>query len=136
MKRVNANLILYLVLLSVGLASLLALGACGESSDANGEKPVADAPAAEFALYALSRGKGVPAATRAALDNANSLLEDARKNGEVVALTKTRIGLEGETRLCVQARDAAAARDLQKKVRVIAGDVELLNIVEEPCSKE
>jgi hypothetical protein len=51
-------------------------------------------------------------------------------------MSKTRIGLEGETRLCVQAKDAAAARDLQQKVRSIAENVELFNVVEEPCSKK
>ncbi len=111
------------------------LGACGENPDMTGEQPVADKPGAEFALYALSRGKGVPEATRDAFDKANTFLEQSRQRGDVLSLTKTRIGLEGETRLCVQAKDAAAARALQEQVWSIAGEVELFNVVEEPCSK-
>lgn len=133
---VKAKLIIPLIMLSFGVSSLLLLSACGESSDANGDKRVAQTSGGEFALYALSRGKGVPAATRGALEEATALLEDARQRGEVLAITKTRIGLEGEIRLCVQARDAAAARDLQRKVRAIAENVELFNIVDEPCSKK
>ena len=111
-------------MLSFGASSLLLLSACGESSDANGDKHVSATSGAEFALYALSRGKGVPAPTRGAFEEAQSLLEDARQSGEVLALTKTRIGLEGEARLCVRARDADAARDLQRKIRAIADNVE------------
>ncbi len=136
MSNVKASLYLCLIMLTFGVTSLLALSACGESSDANGDKHVSETSGAEFALYALSRGKGVPEPTRGALEKAISLLENARQRGEVLALSKTRIGLEGETRFCVQAKDAAAARDLQRKVRVIAENVELFNIVEEPCSKK
>ncbi len=133
---VKAKLFMSLIMLSFGAASLLLLGACGERSGANGDKRVAQTSGNEFALYALSRGKGVPAATRGALEEATAVLEDARQRGDVLAITGTRIGLEGETRLCVQARDAAVARDLQRKVRAITDNVELLNIVDEPCSKK
>ena len=136
MSSVTARLLFSLILLTVCIPSLLALSACGESSTANGDKHVSETSGSEFALYALSRGKGVPEPTRGALENANSLLEDARQRGEVLALSKTRIGLEGEIRLCVQAKDAGAARDLQRKIRTIAEHVELFNIVEEPCSKK
>ena len=136
MSSVKASLFLSLIVLTFGIFSLLALSACGESSTANGDKHVSETSGAEFALYALSRGKGVPEPTRGALEKANSLLEDARQRGEVLALSKTRIGLEGEMRLCVQAKDAAAARELQRKIRAIAENVELFNIVEEPCSKK
>jgi len=124
------------ILLSFGVSVLLVLSACGNSSDANGGQSVAGAAEAEFALYALSRGKGVPEPTRDALENANAFLEEARQRGDVLSLKKTRIGLEGETRICVQAKDAAAARELRRKVQSIAQNVELFNIVEEPCSKK
>jgi hypothetical protein len=130
----NRRFFAFFIMLTVGVPSLLPLGACGESSDANGNKHVSEKAGAEFVLYALSRGKGVPEPTRDALEKANSLLEDARRRGEVLALSRMRIGLEGETRLCVQARDAAAARDLQRKIRAVTENVELFNIVDEPCS--
>lgn len=123
-------------MLALGSCAMLVLGACSENPDTNGDQPVADTAGAEFALYALSRGRGVPEPTRDAFDKASTYLEESRQRGEVLSLNKTRIGLEGETRLCVQAKDAAAARALQEQVWSIAGDVELFNVVEEPCSKK
>ena len=132
----KASVYLSIFMLSLGISAMLALSACTEHSDANGDQPVADTAGAEFALYALSRGKGVPEPTRDAFEKANTYLEESKQRGEVLSLSKTRIGLEGETRLCVQAKDAAAARDLQQRVRSSAENVELFNVVEEPCSKK
>jgi len=90
-----------------GLA-LAALSACSDTAEASG-KPAA-ASKSEFALYALPRGKAVPEPTREAFRKAHTLMKDARRRGEVLALKQTRIGLEGETRLCVEAKDTTAAR--------------------------
>ncbi|MGH8248371.1 MAG: hypothetical protein ACREUU_18285 [Gammaproteobacteria bacterium] len=114
--------------------SVFALSACGDSAKASG-KPGATAKP-EFALYALSRGKGVPEPARDALNKAQSLIEEAQRRGEVLALRVTRIGLEGETRLCVEAKDKAAARRLLLEVRAIGRNVDLFNVVEESCSKK
>ena len=135
-SRMKASFFLSFFVLSLGIFAMLALGACSENPDASGDQPVADTAGAEFALYMLSRGKGVPELTRDAFDKANAYLEESRQRGEVLSLNKTRIGLEGETRLCVQANDPAVARALQEEVWSIAGDVELFNVVEEPCSKK
>ncbi|HZP93684.1 MAG TPA: hypothetical protein VFB20_12495 [Burkholderiales bacterium] len=121
------------------MASVFALSglfACGRTAEASGEPRAAKTSKAEFALYALSRGKGVPEPARSALKKARTLLEDAKRRGEVSSLKEARIGLEGETRLCVQAKDAAAARTLLREVRAIAEGVELFNVVEEPCMKK
>jgi hypothetical protein len=124
------------ITLLLGGIFLVALYACGRDSAASGEPPVSGAASVEFALYALSRGKGVPEPTYDALQKSRTLLEDAKQRGDVLELRETRIGLEGETRLCVAAKDAAAARELQLKVRALSVDVELFNIVEESCSKQ
>ena len=115
--------------------AVAALSACGKNSEASGDPRVSGTAKAEFALYALSRGRGVPEPTYDALQKSRKLLEDARQRGEVLDFEETRIGLEGETRLCVEAKDIAAARELQLKVRALSENVELFNIVEEPCSK-
>jgi hypothetical protein len=116
--------------------ALSALSACGDTSEASG-KPGAPAKSKpEFALYALSRGKGVPEPTRDAFNKARNMLVNARARGEVVSLAETRIGLEGETKLCVQAKDASASRKLQGRVRQIGQDVDLFNVVEEACSSK
>jgi hypothetical protein len=89
-----------------------------------------------LAIRALSRGKGVPGPTRAAFARIRELAERARKDGRVTSLESRRIGIEGETRLCMTFRDAAAARVLAREVRAIAKNVELLNVAQEPCRSE
>jgi hypothetical protein len=125
-----------LIILSLSILALAALSPSGKASGVKSETRTAEASTAEFALYALSRGKGVPEPTRGAYRKARTLLEDAKKRGEVKWLKETRIGLEGETRLCVEAKDAAAARALLREVRTIAEKVELFNVVVEPCVKK
>jgi hypothetical protein len=93
------------------------------------------APTTSFALYTLSRGRGVPEPTRKAWHAAWAVLEDARRDGKVVRLEQERIGLEGEMRLCVVFDNAKAAREMLGRVRSIVIGVELLNLMEEPCSR-
>ena len=61
------------------------------------------------------------------------MLEGAQRDGKVTRLERTRIGLEGETRLCAEFTDAAVAREMLERVRSIAQGIELLNVTEEPC---
>lgn len=132
----KASVYLSFLMLLLGASAVLSLGACGENGDSNGDQPVADMAGAEFSLYMLSRGKGVPEPTREAFEKANTFLEKARQRGDVLSMNKTRIGLEGETRLCVRAKDAAASRALQEEVWSIIGDAELFDVVEGSCSEK
>ena len=119
--------------------SLMALAAVAPSVWASGVKNdtrAAEKSTAEFAVYALSRGKGVPEPTRGALKKARALLEGAKQRGEVIRIKEARIGLEGETRLCVESKDVAAARALLRELRAIGENVELFNVVVEPCLKK
>jgi len=86
----------------------------------------------------LSRGRGVPERTREVYDQIRTLLKKQQEQGIVTDISVQRIGLEGESLLCAQFRDGAEARATLEKIRKLAADVELLNIVEEPCqpSKE
>lgn len=88
-----------------------------------------------FSLYALSRGAGVPEGAREAMQAARDLLEKERARGAALRLQETRIGLEGETRLCVEIDDPATGRRMLESVRALVKDVDLLNVVEEPCPK-
>jgi hypothetical protein len=124
------------IVLSLGILALTALSSSGEASGVKSETRAAEKSGAEFAVYALSRGKGVPEPTRGALRKAHTLLEGAKQRGEVIRLKETRIGLEGETRLCVEAKDVAAARALLLELRAMAEKVELFNVVVEPCLKK
>jgi hypothetical protein len=86
------------------------------------------------AVSALSRGSGVPEAARDALARVRALFETARGDGRVLRIVETRIGLEGETRLCAVTRDAAAAQSLLEEAQGAARGAELFNVVAEPCS--
>lgn len=121
--------------LALGVFVLAAAPPSVEASGVKDDKRVADQSTAEFAVYALSRGKGVPEPTRGAFRKARVLLEGAKQRGEVLGFKETRIGLEGETRLCVEAKDVAAARALLRELRAIGQNVELFNVVVEPCLK-
>ena len=124
------------IVLSLSILALAALSPSGEASGVKDETRAMEKSTTEFAVYALSRGKGVPEPTRGALRKARTLLERAKQRGEVIRLKETRIGLEGETRLCVEAKDVAAARALLRDLRAIAENIELFNVVVEPCLKK
>jgi hypothetical protein len=81
----------------------------------------------------LSRGKGVPDDTRAAWKDIRALLEQRRATYAVTDLRTQRIGLEGETRLCAEFRNAKDAQAALAEVRQRAAGVDLLDVSEAPC---
>lgn len=86
-----------------------------------------------FAVYTLSRGKGVPEAARTILQDSGTLVESLRQKGHDIKITQQRIGLEGETRLCVEFSDTKLASATLQKIRILSQDEALVNVVEEPC---
>jgi hypothetical protein len=110
----------------LGAAALAAVVRAGAPANAGADTGIA--------VYVLSRGAGVPEATREAARRIRSLIETARSEGRAIRVEEKPIGLEGETRLCADARDAAAKRELLDAVRDAAAQAELLDVVEEPCS--
>lgn len=86
-----------------------------------------------FAIYALSRGKGIPEAAREVLRKAREWLDEAKQTGSVVGITQTRIGLEGETCLCAEFTDVESMQAMLKRIRAFTKGVELINLVVEPC---
>lgn len=87
------------------------------------------------AIYGLSRGKGVPETTRRVLQDVRALAETGKHQGTVREWRQTRIGLEGETRVCVDLRDAPAKQDFMRQLHEIVQGIDLINVVEEPCSQ-
>lgn len=87
-----------------------------------------------FSVYALSRGKGVPEPTREILNQIENLLAKANGKGVSIEISKSRIGIEGETRLCASFSNSEAADDLLTQVQQLIKGVDLINIVVEPCS--
>jgi hypothetical protein len=91
------------------------------------------APVTSFAVYALSRGKGVPPEAREAQQRVVALAEESRKRGVKVTVTTTRIGIEGETRVCFAYEDPKdGARDYER-ARDLVKDVDLVNLKVESC---
>ena len=94
------------------------------------------APVTAFAVLALSRGKGVPPEARDALAKVAEMAEADKSRGVKVETRRTPIGLEGETRLCVEYQDAADARRGLEKAEELVKDVDLVNLVPGPCGED
>ena len=86
-----------------------------------------------FALYALSRGKGVPESAQEAIQQTREILHKAEQQGKILRIVQTRIGLEGETRLCVEFSDEKIARDFYTQIHQLINNVDLVNLVVEKC---
>ena len=93
----------------------------------------ADAAPVRITIEALSRGKGVPAETRDAFKQVRALLERQQATPAIAALQYQRIGIEGESRLCVEFRNASDAQAALTEIRKIAAGADLLNVAEAPC---
>jgi hypothetical protein len=88
-----------------------------------------------FAVYTLSRGTGVPPEARAAQQEIQKLVEADRDRGLVVRIETTRIGIEGERRLCVTYKDPRNGARALERARAIVKGVALINVEKEPCTQ-
>ena len=81
-----------------------------------------------FSIYTLSRGRGVPPDAKRALQQTRDILSELRATGIVFEATETRIGLEGELRLCVAFSDRAEANEAWLKIKAVTDAIDLVNI--------
>ncbi|MEX2490761.1 MAG: hypothetical protein WD425_03255 [Nitrospirales bacterium] len=95
-------------------------------------EPKVSAPSS-FSVYALSRGKGVPAKARQVLDYARQVLKQGQEKGEVKRLVERRIGLEGETRLCAEFVEEQVADRFFEQILSRSLGMDLVNIKKEMC---
>ena len=116
---------------SPGLVAASLLGAVAVS----GQAPTPPIESASFAVFALSRGKGVPAEARELLRKVGEIVEEDKRRGIRVETRRTRFGLEGETKLCVEYQRLPDARAALERVEKLAKDVELVNVVAGPCAE-
>jgi hypothetical protein len=86
-----------------------------------------------FALYILSRGQGVPDEAREAMGKVRAILDEEKSRGVAVTVQSTRIGLEGETKLCAEFEDEAAGGSAFRRASEVVKGVDLVNLVVEPC---
>jgi len=82
----------------------------------------------------LSRGTGVPPEAREALEQVTNLVESDRTRGLRLTVETTRIGLEGEKRMCVEYEDPADGARAWERASAIVKGVDLVNLVAEPCA--
>ena len=119
-------------------AIFVSLAACSRPAPPQRSAPAVETAAesgiASFAVYTLSRGNGVTAEAREALKKVEQVLESDRARGVSVRVDKTRIGLEGETRLCAAYDDRLAGARAYERVKEIVHGVDLVNLVIEPCA--
>jgi hypothetical protein len=78
----------------------------------------------------------VPAEAREALEQVTNLVESDRQRGVKVTFETTRIGLEGEQRLCAEYEDPAERARAWERASAIVKGVDLVNLVAEPCQKK
>jgi hypothetical protein len=96
---------------------------------------VARKPVKSFAVYALSRGKGVPPEAREALRRVVQLADEDQRRGVKVVVMTARIGLEGETRVCFAYEDPQEGARACERARAVVENVDLVNLAVEPCEK-
>lgn len=87
-----------------------------------------------FQLTILSRGAGVPAAAREAAQQVQGLVDLDRARGVRVTAEVTRIGIEGERRVCVTYESPAEGARMLERVRELVKGIDLVNLVEGPCT--
>jgi hypothetical protein len=92
------------------------------------------APDTDIAVYALSRGEGVPVAARQALRSARALFAKWGAEGRVLDLVDTTVGLEGDTRLCARFATPVDATSALQELDKIGRGVDLFHIKAEPCA--
>jgi hypothetical protein len=123
-----------LLRISVAVMAVTTSDACSQ------QPPIPDAKAAGapvgVAVYALSRGKGVPEPANRVFTQANALFRELHAAKQVVRVHPVeRLGIEGERRLCAEFVDEQAARAAHARLLEMAQGIELLNVVIEACVK-
>jgi hypothetical protein len=123
------------------LVHRVSLLACGlflftPACAATAQGPARDAARPGIEVLALSRGAGVPEATRQVFEAIVARVEAARAEGRVVEINQSIIGLEGETRLCVVFTDEVALELLGPELRDLSAGVELLQLRQNGCSRQ
>jgi hypothetical protein len=91
-------------------------------------------PDTDIAVYALSRGKGVPDRARQALRAARNLFAKWGAEGRVLDLIDTPLGFEGDTRLCARFATPVDARRALQELDDLARGVDLFQVKAEPCA--
>lgn len=87
----------------------------------------------QLAIYALSRAGGVPPPAWQALEQLRGYFAKLHSEGTVTRIEETRIGLEGETRLCVEFATEKAALGAFEHVGRLTQGIDLIDVKAELC---
>jgi hypothetical protein len=115
-------------LLAFIIASAVSVGCAGGASYG---KPVTQTKS--FVVLALSRGTGVPKTAQEFLKKAQTLLDKEKENGADIAISRYRIGLEGETKLCAEFSDPQLGGRLLAQIQDLSRGIDLINVLVESC---
>jgi hypothetical protein len=77
----------------------------------------------------------VPPKALEALRRVVQLAEEDQRRGVKVTVSTTRIGLEGETRVCFDYEDPQEGGRACQRARAVVANVDLVNLAVEPCAK-
>ncbi|RXG84335.1 hypothetical protein [Bradyrhizobium vignae] len=86
-----------------------------------------------FAFYALSRGKGLSERGRQVLEDFRELLRGMKAEGQVVEVSDSRIGLEGETRICAKFASSESTGKAWMQMQRLSAGVDLVQLKPEKC---
>ena len=89
-----------------------------------------------FTIETLSRGKGVPQEADDALARLKAYVEADRARSVAARVSSIRIGLEGETRTCVEYRTRDAGAKALEYAQSLFTSLELVNLKLERCGPE
>ncbi len=92
-----------------------------------------DGSKAGLTIDALSIGRGVPEPTLKAYRRIKRVLEQGRDEGMALTIREKRIGLEGETRMCIEFEKQQDMHAMMDKIKPLTTGIELLNVETKRC---
>ncbi len=98
-----------------------------------GKKPLTLDQTHSFAVYTLSRGAGVPEEALKALFEFEAEAKKMHETGAVLAVSKKRLGLEGEMKVCCKFKSAAEAKKAWSDITKKINGVDLIRLAVESC---
>jgi hypothetical protein len=86
-----------------------------------------------FALYALSRGRGLSEGGQRAIVDFRELLRTIKAEGHAVEVSDQRIGIEGETKICASFASPELAGKAWMQMQRSLGGADLVQLKPEKC---
>jgi hypothetical protein len=86
-----------------------------------------------FALYALSQGRGLTEAGHRALVEFRDLLRNLKASGQVIQVVESRIGIEGETKICAKFATGQLAEQAWTQMITFVREGNLVQLKSEEC---